>query len=151
MIALNPVNLLITISVIKHQNTLYNLPKDCGESKNACLIYMRPTDNLQSHLREIFRINERWYDKLKLHRSTTNKRRLVGWTYKIFYIDKKYIGINKADTFFMIFHKTMGRANTYVRFVYRKQTIFNHTQEQLSVSMNDVSIKAKKQDNNQIC
>ena len=44
----------------------------------------------------------------------------------------------------MIFHSTVGEANTYVIFVHGTHTIFNHNHGQLSVSMNAVPIKAKK-------
>ena len=68
----------------KNRHPRHNLPKTCGGSKSVCPVWIHSTENLLTHLRTSFRINERWYNKYYTHRSIINKRRLVQRTRKRF-------------------------------------------------------------------
>ena len=58
----------------KNQHPHHDLAKTCGARKCVCPVYIRPTDNLKSHPRKSFRINERWYNKYDIHKSTIDKK-----------------------------------------------------------------------------
>ena len=60
----------------KHRHLLLNLPQACRGRKYVCPVWIRPTENLQSHPRTSFRINERWSSKYDTHKSKMNKIRL---------------------------------------------------------------------------
>ena len=60
----------------KNRQPCHNLIRACGGGKSVCLVWIRPTENLQSHPRTSFRINERWYNKYYTHKSTINQIRL---------------------------------------------------------------------------
>ena len=49
-----------------------------------CMVCIRPTYNLKSHLSTNFRINERWPSKFKIHKSKINKGSLLQRTWRIF-------------------------------------------------------------------
>ena len=51
-------------------------PQTCGGSQSICMVLKRPTDNLQSHPRKSFRINEYWYNKYDTQKVIINKIRL---------------------------------------------------------------------------
>ena len=60
----------------KNCNPRHDLPQTFGGRKSVCLVWLQPTENLQSHPRTSFRINERYSDKHDTQKSTINKIRL---------------------------------------------------------------------------
>ena len=58
-------NQCIDVNRYNHKNghPCHNLPQACWGSKYVCLVLIRPTSNLKSHLRTSFRINERLSNK----------------------------------------------------------------------------------------
>ena len=73
----------------KTRNPWHKLPKTCGGSKSVCLVWIRTTENLKSHPRTSFWMNERWSNKYDTHKSTINKRRLERRTWRRFYIEQR--------------------------------------------------------------
>ena len=64
----------------------HDLPQNLEGRKSVCPVWIGPTDNFLTHLRKIFRVNERWSNKWDTHKSTINKRSLERITWRIFYI-----------------------------------------------------------------
>ena len=64
----------------------YDLQQTCVGRKYLCPVLIRLTDNLLSHLRKSFRINERWSNKYATHKSKINKIRLEQRTWRVFWI-----------------------------------------------------------------
>ena len=69
---------------LKNWNPLHKLPQTCGGRKYICPVWIWCTDNLLSHLRTSFRINNIWPNKYDTHKSTINKRRLEQISWRIF-------------------------------------------------------------------
>ena len=85
--ALKPINVfLATGAITKNRHPCHNLPQDCRGSKYVFPVWIRPTENLQSHPRTSFRINEHWYNKYDTHKSTINKISLERRPRRRFYI-----------------------------------------------------------------
>ena len=57
----------------KNRHPRHDLPQSCGGVKSVCPVWIWPTENLQSRLRESFRINEHWYNKYDTHNFKINK------------------------------------------------------------------------------
>ena len=72
----------------KNRQPHNDLTQICKGGKSVCLFWIHPTENLQSHPRTSFRINELWYNKHDTLKSTINKRRLEPRTWRIFYIKR---------------------------------------------------------------
>ena len=76
----------------KNRHPCHELPKTCGGRKSVYLVWIRPTDNLVTHPRRIFRINECQSNRYDTYKPGINKISL-GWrTWWIFYTKK----INKS-------------------------------------------------------
>ena len=82
-------NQCIDVNMCNYKNlhTHHDLPQAYKGSKSICLVWIRPTGNLQSHLRTSFSINEHWSNTYDTNKSTINKRRLEQRTWRIYYIN----------------------------------------------------------------
>ena len=70
----------------KKRHPCHDLPQTCGGRKSVCPVWIRPTENLQSHPMTSFRINERRSNKYDPRKSTVNKRGTERITWRTFYI-----------------------------------------------------------------
>ena len=60
----------------KHGQPRHDITQAWGGRKYVCPVWIKPTDNFQSHLSTSFRINEFWSNVCDTHKSTINNRRL---------------------------------------------------------------------------
>ena len=60
----------------KNRHPRHDLPQTFGGMESTCPVWIRPTENLLTHPRKSFRINELWYNKYDKYKSTINKIRL---------------------------------------------------------------------------
>ena len=67
-----------------NQQPVQNLPQTFRGSKYVCTVWIRLTENFQSHPRTSFRINEHWSNKYDTQKSKIHKIRLERRTWWIF-------------------------------------------------------------------
>ena len=84
---LNPIHALMTTDIMnKNRHPYHNLPKTCRGRNSVCTVCIRNTENLLTQPRISLRINERWYNKYDIKKSTINKRRLEQRTWWRFFV-----------------------------------------------------------------
>ena len=84
----------------KNCNPCHDLTQTRRERKSLCPVWIRPTDNLQSHPRTSFRINICWSDKYDTHKSKIKKgleeeiervlrlRKAINWSEQVWTLNR---------------------------------------------------------------
>ena len=132
MIELQKFNQLTMKNSIKKCNPCHDLPKSCGGG-NLDVQFVYSPQKICNHtqVQVSGSIN---YDTVNKNTHVKNQQSNY-WTVNlkgILYQQKQLIGVNNdahpTVSLTTNLLKPMGEENTYVRFVYDPQTIFNHTQ-----------------------
>ena len=152
--SLKPVNVLMATGVIKTGTlaTTFHKPAE-GKSSYVRFVYVPLT--LFNHIR--WKVpGSMGADSVNIWYTRFNNQQKKDWIKNLTDIldqENQSFEVNKYEhpnvTLTTTFHKSVGEENLYVWFGYRPQKICNHTWRKVPGSMNNYTISANKQVNNQ--